>query len=159
MIKLYFKKLLSTALYTIGFFGIILFELFFMMFIPPKWRETIICYIVVILIALYSLLRVIYAGRLDKIEIRKLFVREMRKTTFSFGADLKRTVTSKDNLMQMLAFMTVVFLFDAPIAINAGVPFYGYVIGMIPLLAVTGVLFSVFNALLWYVVHRRWMKN
>ena len=158
MIKLYFKKLLSAVLFIIRFIVLILLERFGLYLLFTGWVEKDICTIIIIVSAICLLIRSVYFKRLSNLETRRVFKREMKTSTFSFASDFKRTVTSTDCLMQTLAVMTIVFLFDTPIAISTEPPWYVFIIGNVLLLAVTGVLFSTLDALLWYAVHRRWMS-
>ncbi len=157
MVKLYFKKLLHTILFIIGFFGLLFIEVFVLYLIIGERVQTDICRIAVIILAFGILIRLVYSIRRDNYMARYLFIEEYNTNTFSFITDFKKTLTSIDNLMHALAVITVVFLVNAPIAISVGTPFLGFVIVMPILLVATGLLFSMINALVWYIIHTRWM--
>ena len=159
MVKLFFKKLLYAALFIFGIFGVMFSETFLVIWLPEAWIQTVLCKVVVFLVAVCTIIWVVYAKRFGNSENKKEFVREMKESPFSFGSHFKEMLATTENLLLALGFMTIVLLIATPVVISTGIPWYGIVIAMVLLLAVTGALSAVGNAVMWCVVHKQWLEE
>lgn len=162
MLKLYFKKLLMTVLFAVGYFLTVgclgFFSFLLILSILPIQKlisETTLTIIFAIL-ALVIMLVVVYRGRSNNKPYKREYLEQIQYAPPSFGKDFWLTLKSKENICHTLAFLTVDFLFSAPIGISESSTLWVFIFGMLMLLISQGIIFTLINTLLWCLVHRRW---
>ena len=158
MIKLYFKKLLFTLLFILGFpilSGICVFFwhlLFRNMFLESI--RTTVCLILGLILALGF----VYLFRYERLSYKRAYIDSFPSDKFSFVKDFISTFKSKDNIVHTIAYLSYDFVQTVRGAVSSDSPFFRAVIVTLILVSVRGLIFAVFNTLIWCLVHKKWMR-
>ena len=158
MVKLYFKQLLFTILIVVIFAlsgGICVFfwHLIFRNLIPESARD-IVC---AILGGLLSF-KLLFTFRCEHSPSKSAYVNSFTEDTFSFVKDFKKTLISKDNLVHLLAFITLDLIYSVAMAISVNTTFLRFIIVTVIYLLRDGLVFVTLNTLVWCLVHKKWMR-
>ena len=158
MIKLYFKKLFFTLLFIFGspiLAGVFSFawHLIFRNLFPELVRD-ITCIILGYLLSIILL----FMFRCECSSYKRVYIDSFPSDTFSFFKDFVDTFKSKDNLVHTLAYLTFDLFQTVRGAIASDSPFLRAIIITLILVSVRGLIFAVFNTLMWSLVHRKWMR-
>lgn len=162
MWKLYFKKLLMTVLFALGYLFTVFccgfFSYLLILSILPiqKLISEDALTIILASLALVVLLVLVYRGRCDNKLYKMEYLEGIEYKPLSFGKDFWQTLKSKDNIAHTLAFTTLNFLFNIHIGISASSTVLVFIFGMLILLISQGAVFTLINTLIWSLVHRRW---
>lgn len=158
MWKLYFKKLLLTALFFIRFALIGASLAFFTVLLAnhliPESVRFYACLFLAILIVLVHL----YRRRCDSYSQKLKYLEGIEYAPPSFGKDFWQTLKSRENIVHTLAFLTLRFFTALPTGIITAPTIWRFLVGMFLLLLEQGIIFTLVNTLIWCLVHRRWSE-
>ena len=158
MIKLYFKQLLFTFL-IIAIFALsgsicaFLWHLIFRNLIPDSIRD----FACVILGGLLSF-KLLFTFRCEHSPSKSAYVNSFAEDTFSFVKDFKKTLISKDNLVHLIAFITLDLIYSVAMAISVNTKFLRFIIVTVIYLLRDCLIFTMLNTLVWCLVHKKWMR-
>ena len=158
MVKLYFKQLLFTLLLVVifalsGAICVFLWHLIFRNLIPESARD-IVCAILGGLISF----KLLFTFRCKNSPIKSAYVNSFTEDTFSFVKDFKNTFISKDNLVHLLAFITLDLIYSVAMAISVNTTFVRFIIVTMIYLLRDCLIFAILNTLVWCLVHKKWMR-
>ena len=158
MVKLYFKQLLFTFLFVVlfallGAICVFLWHLIFRNMIPESARD-IVCAILGGLISF----KLLFTFRCENSPIKSAYVNSFTEDTFSFVKDFKNTFISKDNLVHLLAFITLDLIYSVATAISANTTFLRFTVVTVIYLFRDCLIFVILNTLVWCLVHKKWMR-
>ena len=158
MVKLYFKQLLFTLLLVVifalsGAICVFLWHLIFRNLIPESARD-IVCAILGGLISC----KLLFTFRCENSPIKSAYVNSFTEDTFSFVKDFKNTFISKDNLVHLLAFITLDLIYSVAMATSVNTTFVRFIIVTMIYLLRDCLIFAILNTLVWCLVHKKWMR-
>ena len=150
MIKLYFKKILVT----LGFIANYFLLVFILAFVWNLFLRNTFTELVNTLIPILALV------------LNFVFVCIMRYKSLHHKTDALNNhsffsiIKSRDNIIHILAFISILLPFFVSIAIVENTPLLPLVVGTMLLLLICGLLFMIINALMWSIVFKLFMcKN
>lgn len=154
--KQYLKRVLSTFLFLIALIvltaALCTLIIHFFIWFRPQLR--IVLYIG-LLLSTATMLYIVFLKRWENKSIKATYLEAQATEAYSFKKDYLITLTSKENTVHTLAFLSIALLNGVRIAASTPRPIWGLFIQIGILL----LLFSALNTLVWCFVHRRWHKN
>ncbi len=157
MLKLYGKKLLGTLLFLVAFLclaaGLVsIWTMLLPNVLTVNWR-MILCTV----LAFGLCLTEVYYLRRDNKTAKEAYLETVnKKKAFFFGKELVKTLRSPENVLHILALVTLLLPFFLLVGISANTAVWPLVGGTAILLAGCCLLFLVANVLIWTLVHKYW---
>lgn len=152
MLKLYFKKLFFTILFFLGFFLLGFPIIYTWYWLLPYKPLEIVRTIAVPILALVSDFAIVCAMRSHNLSHTN-YMEAFEADTFSFWKNFISILKSRDNIVHLLAFLSILLPFFVSIAVMEKTPFIPLVVGTLILLLCCGVLFLTVNTLLWCILY------
>ena len=151
MIKLYFKKILVTLGFIANYFLLVFILAFVWNLVLRNTFSELVNTLILAILALV---------------LNFVFVCIMRYKSLHHKTDALNNhsffsiIKSRDNIIHMLAFISILLPFFVSIAIVENTPLLPLVVGTMLLLLICGLLFMIINALMWSIVFKLFMcKN
>ncbi|MBR5022186.1 MAG: hypothetical protein IKY18_03165 [Oscillospiraceae bacterium] len=109
--------------------------------------------------AIFIMLYVAYLARWENKASKQQYVETTTKCDYSLKRDFIETLKAKENIAHTLAFLTLVFINSVVAARSVSTPLAIFIIKVVILLLIRGLVFHVFNTVVWCFVHRKWQKS
>ena len=120
----------------------------------PELVRNIACLILGCLLSF----KVLFMFRDEYSSSKRAYIDSFTGDTFSFVKDFKNTFKSKDNIVHVLAFLTIDLIYSVAMAISVNSPFLRFIIVTVIYLLRDGLIFVTLNTLVWCLVHKKWMR-
>lgn len=158
MFKLYLKKL-SFTLLVISIFPLLAGVCFFFWYLVFRHMFPVaVSRAVNMILGMIFTLGLVYLYRYEHSSYKKAYIDSFNSDNFSFVKDFISTFKSKDNIVHTLAYQSFDLVQTVRGAISSDSPFFRAVIITLILVSVRGLIFAVFNTLIWCLVHKKWMR-
>ncbi len=150
MIKLYFKKILVTLGFIANYFLLVFILAFVWNLVLRNTFSELVNTLILAILAL--VLNFVFVCIM---RYKSLLHKTVALNNHSFFSIIK----SRDNIIHILAFISILLPFFVSIAIVENTPLLPLVVGTMLLLLICGLLFMIINALMWSIVFKLFMCN
>lgn len=154
--KLYLKKLLFTILFSVLLL-MISYILSLSHHVIPLKDDTV--YTMSIIIGLVIMLFFTYAIRLCGKKAKARYLSEKQPKKNSLEKEFYKVLRSKENVIHMIAFLTIIDVFFICVALSVGSTIATAAGKILILSLVGGIVFTLLNTLIFCMVHKRWCKG
>ncbi len=159
MLKLYFKKLLATALY-FGLFVLIYFIGFVIFYsISNIFKNQIIHSMVLLGIPFIVIMAVVFNKRVKNLKLEKDYLDNIDNKEKTIVRELKYLKKIPDFWAEMMVFFTLCLPLLIFMSIKSKASLYADIIAGFIIFVIFLVMFLVVYFMHWWIVHTIWLRN
>ena len=166
MLRIYIKKLISSLFFIFIYFLFVMGVAFVWTQIATACKDNFgivfsknFNYCMSFILTLLIELLAVYFVRIDNLKAKELYTENHTPPSYIFKNDLVEILKSKDHILHAAAFNTWMLFLYLLIGMGAKISGFMLFIFAIGLTVVTILLFTIISALLWCIIHKKWLST